>query len=123
MSDVPGRDLKYNKLEYVRYSARLRVACNQHPKAAKVLCGVFKDPVTFFLTYVQGAGAGALFTDEEKPSKADIKNDPVGTLKAFVAVFLAKDSDGVLTETRKNNLQIAIVDWILGESASLPSML
>lgn len=111
MSDVPGRDLKYNQLEYRQYSERLRAICCRNKYAQKVLCGVFKDPVTSFITYNQTAAA--LFADDEKPSEQEVKVDPTTALTKFVEAMLAKNNnDGEnFTEKVKERLEDSILQW------------
>ena len=116
MSDVPGKDLLYNQLAYCQYRQRLEAVCNRNKHAAKVLCSVFKDPVTSFLEY--NPNAAALFADAEKPSEADIKDDPQTNLTTFVKAMLGKAVDGGagFTESVKERLEDKIANWMVGES-------
>ena len=116
MSDVPGKDIRYNRLEYRQYSERLRARCNQNKHAAKVLCGVFKDPVTSFVAYK--ADAAALFAHDEKPSEQEVLEDPTTHLTTFIGAMLGKDADddAGFTETIKQKLEDDITNWMVGES-------
>ena len=116
MSDVPGKDLRYNQLEYRAYSQRLRSKCSQHKQAAKVICGVFKDPITSFLRYNQAAAQ--LFAADNTPTEDDVLKDPTQCLMEFVALMLGKPSDdgAGFSEAVKQRLEDAITDWMVGES-------
>ena len=116
MSDVPGKDLRYNQLEYRQYSDRLRASCNKNKHAAKVLCGVFKDPVTSFLRY--NAAAAALFAGDDCPTEDEVLKDPAECLMRFVGIMLGKASDdgNNFSDAIKQRLEDAITDWMVGET-------
>ena len=128
MSDVPGRDLVYNQLEYRQYSERLRALCNKNKHAAKVLSDVFKDPISGFKSY--HAQAAGLFSNEELSytpaagGNAEIKTedavleDPQGCLKIFANAMLGKPvNNGVgFTEKVKEKLEEQITNWMVGET-------
>ena len=71
MSDVP--DLVYNQLAYRQYKQRLQAICNRNKHASKVLCEVFKDPVSSFIEY--NTQAATLFTAAQKRLEKDIEDD------------------------------------------------